>query len=178
MADVLTSGVDFLNSLGLPQVLLWLITFAIVFEVLLKAKILSRAPATLVAIAVGLFVLMAVPSAVILAIESMSTGLVVAAIGFVVILALIEVGQIGYHGVVSKDKEGNVTMGRIHPFQAHGKEMTIAVIIIAALIFIMAGGPQLIGLNVLPTLNMGTVLLIVIAGAVLWMISESKDQKK
>jgi hypothetical protein len=175
MADVLTTGVDFLNSLGLPQILLWLITFAIVFEVLLKAKILSRAPATLVAIAVGLFVLMAVPSAVIYAIEAMSTGLVVAAIGFVVILALIEVGNIRVFKTVKNDKGQDVSVP-VHPFHGHGKIMTITVLVIAALIFIMAGGPQLIGVNAIPTLNMGAILLIIIAGAVLWMISESKEK--
>jgi hypothetical protein len=174
MIDV-TTGLAFLTGLGLPEILLWVLTFAVVFEILMKLKILSRAPATLVSIAVGLFILLAVPGAVIAAIATMSTGMIVAAIGFLVVLALIEVGQIGPHGVVAQDEKGNKKFGRIHPFSAHSTIMTIVVLAIAALIFWVAGGFALIGITAFPAIGLGSWLLVVIGAAVLWMLSEAKE---
>jgi len=176
MTDSLTTGLAWLSGLGLPQILLWVLTFAIVFEILVKLKILSRAPAAIVGVITGLFILMAVPGAVIAAIATMSTGLIVAAIGFLVVLALIEVGQVR-GSMKAKDKDGNEFNQPVHPFHAHGKIMTIAVLVVAGLIFSMAGGPALIGIEALPTIGMGTWILVVVGIAVLWMISESGQKK-
>jgi len=172
--DAITSGMAYVAGLGLPQILLWVLTFAVVFEIVTKLKILGRAPAAIVSVITGLFVLMAVPVAVITAIATMSTGLIVATIGFLVVLALIEVGQIGTPTKM-KDKDGNeIGLGRIHPFSEHTKIMTLVVLGVAALIFVVAGGPALIGLTALPAIGMGTWVLVVIGVAVLWMISETK----
>jgi len=172
--DGITTGLAFLAGLGLPQILLWVLTFAVVFEILTKLNIMKRAPAAIVSVVVGLFILLAVPVAVIAAIATMSTGMIVAAIGFIVVLALIEVGQIGPRGVVAQDKDGNKEYGRIHPFSAHSTIMTIVVLAVAALIFWMAGGFALIGLPALPAIGMGTWILITVGLAVLWMLSEAK----
>ena len=172
MTNGLTTGLAYVAGLGLPQVLLWILTFAVIFEILTKLKILGRAPAAIVSVITGLFVLMAVPGAVIAAISVMSTGLIVAAIGFLVVLSLIEVGQIKGNMKV-KDAKGNEGNQPVHPFHAHGKIMTLAVLGVAGLIFTVAGGPALIGLTALPAISMGTWVLVVIGVAVLWMISES-----
>jgi len=169
----ITTGLAFLSGLGLPQILLWVLTFAVVFEILKNLKILSRAPAAIVAMVIGFLVLLAVPVAVITAIATMSTGLIVVAIGFLVVLAIIEVGQIRKSVPVSQDKEGKVTFGPGHPFEAHGTIMTILAIAVAAVIFFAAGGPALIGISVLPTISLGTWFLIVVGLAVLWMLSEA-----
>ena len=173
MTSGLTTGLAWLSGLGLPQVLLWVLTFAVVFEILVKLKILSRAPAAIVAVITGLFILMAVPGAVIAAISVMSTGMIVAAIGFLVVLALIEVGNVKHVDIVGKDKDGQPVYDVRHPFHAHGRILTLVVLGVAALIFIMAGGPALIGLSALPTIGMGTWILVIVGVAVLWMISES-----
>jgi hypothetical protein len=168
----ITTGLAFLSGLGLPQILLWVLTFAVVFEILKNLKILSRAPAAIVAMVIGFLVLLAVPVAVITAIATMSTGLIVVAIGFLVVLAIIEVGQIRKL-IPIKDKEGNEGYQKAHPFEAHGTIMTILAIAVAAVIFFAAGGPALIGISVLPTISLGTWFLIVVGLAVLWMLSEA-----
>ena len=48
MTNGLTTGLAWVAGLGLPQVLLWVLTFAVVFEVLVKLKIFGRAPAAIV----------------------------------------------------------------------------------------------------------------------------------
>lgn len=172
MTDGLTTGLAWLSGLGLPQVLLWVLTFAVVFEILVKLKVLGRAPAAIVAVITGLFILMAVPGSVIAAISVMSTGMIVAAIGFLVVLALIEVGQIRVLGAVT-DEKGKTHAVENHPFKVHGRIMTLIVVAVAALIFILAGGPALIGITTLPTIGMGTWIVVIVGIAVLWMISES-----
>ena len=94
MVDV-TTGISFLNSLGLPQILLWVLTFAVVYGILSKIQIFKgkSAPA-LISIIVGLFVLLAVPNAMICVIANMSTSLIIVAIGFLVLLALIEIAGV------------------------------------------------------------------------------------
>jgi hypothetical protein len=170
--DGITTGLAFLSGLGLPQILLWVLTFAVVFEILKGLKILSRAPAAIVAMVVGFLVLLAVPVAVITAIATMSTGLIVAAIGFLVVLSIIAVGNIKVLGI-AKDSEGKPYPVEEHPFKVHGTKMTILAIAVAAVIFVAAGGPALIGISVLPTISLGTWFLIVVGLAVLWMLSEA-----
>jgi len=174
--DGITTGMAFLTGLGLPEVLLWVLTFAVVFGVLTKIGIFkTRAPAALVSIIVGFMILLAVPASVVGVIATLSTGLIVAAIGFLVILALIEVGNIKHvewKGV--NEKTGKPVYDERHPFQAHGTVMTIIVIGIVALIFWMSGGAALIGLTSLPAIGMSTWLLIIVGAAVLWMFSEKE----
>ena len=176
MTDGLTTGLAWLSGLGLPQVLLWVLTFAVVFEILVKLKILSRAPAAIVGVITGLFILMAVPGSVIAAISVMSTGMIVAAIGFLVVLALIEVGQVRTAKPVTDEKGAIKGWTGVHPFTGHGTIMTLVVLGVGALIFFMAGGPALIGIGALPTIGIGTWVLIIVGVAVLWMVSESEKK--
>jgi len=175
--DGITTGMAFLTGLGLPEVLLWVLSFAVVFGILTKIKVFNtKAPAALVSIIVGFMILLAVPGSVVSVIATMSTGLIVAAIGFLVILSLIEVGNI--KGTkMAEDKDGNKYNQPMHPFAAHGTIMTIIVIGVAALIFWMSGGAALIGLGALPAIGAGTWLLIVVGLAVLWMFSEAPKEK-
>jgi len=172
----LTTGMAFLTGLGLPEVLLWVLSFAVVYGILTKVAIFkTKAPAALVSIIVGFMILLAVPGSVISVIATMSTGLIVAAIGFLVILSLIEVGNI--KGTkMAEDKAGNKYHQPMHPFAAHGTIMTIIVIGVAALIFWMSGGAALIGLGALPAIGAGSWLLIIVGLAVLWMFSEKEEK--
>jgi len=157
-------GLDFLSALGLPQILLWILTFAIVFEILTVSKMFNRAPAAIIAIIVGFLVLLNVPSALIGTISTMSTGLVVLAIAAVVVMALMEMMQIK----VGEDKK--VT-------EHYGKWVAIIALILAAVLFIFAGGPALIGIGSIPSISLGTWFLIIIVIIVLWMINESPKTK-
>jgi hypothetical protein len=173
MIDV-TTGMAFLTGLGLPEILLWVLTFAVIFGVLMKLKIFSRAPSALISIVVGFLVLLAVPTALIAVIASMSSGMLIVGIALIVILSFIEFGMIRTTAVREIDKEGKQKLGPAHPFETHGTVMTIIVLAVAALIFWVSGGAALIGIGALPAIGLGTWLLIIVGGAVLWMLSEAK----
>jgi len=176
MVDV-TTGISFLNSLGLPQILLWVLTFAIVYGILSKIQIFKgkSAPA-LISIIVGLFVLLAVPDAMIGVIANMSSSLIIVAIGFLVVLALIEIAGAKSPVLERNEKNQWVWGGKTaHPFQVHGSIVAIALILVAAFIFWVSGGAALIGFTSLPSISMGAVLLVIIGIAVVWMLSEKHD---
>lgn len=150
-------GLEFLTALGLPQILLWILTFAVVFEILTKSNMFKRAPAAIIGMIIGFLVLLNVPSAVIGAISTMSTGLIILAIAAVVVMSVLQMLQV-------KDK-----------FDAHGKWVAVIALVLAAILFIFAGGPGLIGISTLPSISLGTWFLIIIVIIVIWMIVESKE---
>jgi hypothetical protein len=174
MIDVTTTGMAFLTGLGLPEILLWVLSFAVVFGILTKLQIFGRgraAPA-LISIVMGFLVLLAVPLALISVIASMSTGFLVVAIGLFVLMAAIELAGI-QHPVIKPDKDGKPTIaGYAHPFSAHTTIMLIVLLALGGVIFWMSGGAALIGIGMLPTISVGSWLLIIVGGAVLWMLSE------
>lgn len=168
--DGITTGMAWLAGLGLPQILLWVLTFAVVFEVLSRLKILGRAPAAIVSVITGLFVLMAVPNAVIQVIASMSTGLITLVIGLISLVALLEVAGVRH---ITYDKDGKAT-GAYPYLQKHGTVVALVLFGLAVAIFVAAGGLGLVGIAALPSIGLGTWVLIAIGVAVLWMFSEAK----
>jgi len=171
MVDV-TTGLAFLTGLGVPEILLWVLSFAVVFGIITKLKIFNgRAAPALVSIVMGFLVLLAVPTALIAVIASMSTGLLVVAIGFFVLMAALELAGVK-HPVTGQDKEGKPGIaGYIHPFQAHSTILTIVILALGLVIFWASGGAALIGFGALPAISAGMWLLIIVGGAVLWMLS-------
>jgi len=163
------SACPFTAGLGLPEVLLWVLSFAVIFAILTKAKIFSRAPAALISIAVAFLVLMAAPAALITVIASMSTGLIALGIGALVLIALLEIS--GAKSYVFNDK-GQVA-GSDRWLSAHGTITAAVVLVLAAIIFWTSGGAALIGIPALPMLSAGTILIGLVGIAVLWMLSES-----
>jgi hypothetical protein len=160
------------SALGIPEILLWVLSFAVIFGMLTKLKIFpGRAASTLISIALSFLVLMAVPSAMIVALSTMSTGLLIVSIAFLVIMSLIEIAGVRLP-VIGQDKDGKAMVaGMVHPFQKHGTLMAIALLVLAGIIFWYAGGAALIGVMALPTISAGTWLLVIVGGAVLWMLS-------
>jgi len=163
-------GITFVTGLGLPEILLWVLTFAVVFGVLSKLKILSRAPAALISIVVGFMVLLAVPTTLIAVISSMSTGLIAVAIGVLALIALLEVAGVEH---IKWDGKGNV-IEQTPILKQHSGKVAVVMFIVAAIIFVASGGLGLIGIAALPVFGMGTWLLIIVGAAVLWMLSEAK----
>jgi hypothetical protein len=156
MVDV-TTGMAFLTGLGLPEILLWVLAFAVTFGILVELKIFKRAPSALISIVIGFFVLMAVPAAAISVIATMSTALILAAIGLLVLMTLLTSGGVG--GIYRK----------------FSWVVELAIIALVALVFIGSGGLALIGIT-LPTLAfLGSIpwVLVVVGLAVIWMIYES-----
>lgn len=157
-----------LGGIGLPQILIWVLAFAVSFAVI--SKILSRAPATIISIVVGFLALMAAPVALITVLGTMSTGLLVLGIGIIVLMALLTVA--GASAEVGKDKEGKPIFG---PWlTGHSTAVAAALIALAAIIFVAAGGLPLIGIPSIPVIGWGTWLLIIVGVGVLWMLSEAK----
>ena len=148
MAGIAT-GLAFLSGLGLPQVLLWLLAFAITYELSTRTEVIKdKKVASIVAIVTGFLVLMAVPTAVITAISTMSTGMVVAAIAGLVLLSIFEVFNVRVLKQVPYEKDGvkGMTNEPHKPQHGHSTIASIAAIIVAIAIFAMAGGPALIGI--------------------------------
>jgi hypothetical protein len=162
MVDV-TTGMAFLTGLGLPEILLWVLAFAITFGILVELKIFKRAPSALISIVIGFFVLMAAPAAAIAVIATMSTSLVLVAVGLLVLMTLLVAGGVG-----------NFYFNKMSWLAG------LVIIAIVALVFIGSGGLALIGIS-LPTLAwLGSIpwILVVVGVAVLWMIYESREQPK
>lgn len=168
------AGCPLTNGFGIPEILLWVLAFAVIFAVLSKIKVFGKRSAALVAIALGFLVLMAVPAALITVLASMSTGLLVLIVGLIVLVALITavIPQV----VVTDPKTGQV----IHKYnwlEEHGTVIAIVLVILAGIIFWASGGAALIGLGALPSalvsIGMSSWILILAGVAVLWMLSGS-----
>jgi hypothetical protein len=159
-------GCPLTSGFGLPEILLWVLTFALTFTVISKLGFMSKKPAALVALALGFFVLMAAPSALITAIAGMSTGMIALIIGAIIILGLIGLAQ-PMSPVYDKDQK---LTGYQPWMQAHGTAIAAVLIIVAALVFWTYGGADLIGIGALPSIGTIPWILIIIGLAVLWML--------
>src|SRR3989344_7075079 len=84
-----------LERLGFPDLLLWLLTFAIVYGVLKQANMpKSEASRAIIAIVSGLFVLMASPASLITIISKMSTNLILIVLGLLVVIIFLEASKV------------------------------------------------------------------------------------
>ena len=163
---------SFLAGIGLPQILIWALTFAISFAVV--SKVLSRAPATIISIVVGFLALMAAPAALLTVLGTMSTGLLVVGIGIIVLVALLSVA--GTKHFDTDPKTGMPDLKTAKPWlMGHGTAVAAVLVALAAIIFVAAGGLPLIGIPSIPVIGWGTWLLIIVGVGVLWMLSEAQQ---
>lgn len=158
-----------LCGLGIAEILLWILVFAIVFGVLNMLCIFGKVGAdgkhsgkkinALVALVVSFFVLMSIPLALISVITSMVNSFVILAIVLVVLSALLSMATCGWF----TDKDG---------WQKYAKYVAIVLVIIAIWVFIQSGGLALIGLSSLPALGitLEMVIIAILVLAVLWLI--------
>lgn len=162
---------DNLLGIGLPEVLLWVLAFAIIFGAL--KYIMNRRSALLVAIALSFFVLMAIPATLIEFIASMSTSMIILLIGVLAVMTALTFA--GPKAEVYGDpKNPTKVTGYVNWAQMHGTILAAIVIVLMALVFIASGGLTLLGLqSLVPMLNTGTILLVIIGIAVLWMCAEA-----
>ena len=179
MVDGATVG-TFLQRLGFADILLWLLTFAIVYGVLGQLNIpKSKEARAIIAIVTGLLVLFAVPTALIDFIAKMSTSFVLVAIGLLVLLVFLEAAGIK-HKVPHVDKSGKPT-GKFEEmpfFSKHPYIMGITFLIIAILVFVGAGGLNLLGWKIPYGFDIiGVVFLIAIIIAILWIMG-TKDEEQ
>ncbi len=173
MADL--SPIAFLQVLGFGDLLLWLLTFAIVYGILTQVKVpKSKATRGIIAIVSGFFVLISVPSEFLSVITSLSGSMIIIILAFLVLLIFIEIGGIRHTEIQKiKDKDGNereIEVG-VNLFSKNSYVIAAAFIIIGILVFIGAGGLGFLGFDNLPPINItGIAIIIVVLIGVLWMI--------
>ncbi len=174
--------ITFLQNLGLPEIMLWLLTFAIVYGVLSQVKVPQGKEArAIIAIVAGFFVLLAAPTALITVLGAMSSGLLLIVLGIIVLMVFLEIAGIKHKEPKTVDpKTGRVIEWQDIPFfSKHSYVLAFVFGIIAILLFIGAGGMSLLGWNIdfAPTVTPSLIVLIVIILAVFWMIREGGEKK-
>lgn len=184
MAVDLTS----LANLGFPEILLWLLTFAIVYGILSHAgeKGIPKSPAAraIIGLVSAFFVLFSVPASMISVLSQMSSSLVLVLLGLLVFIVFLEAAGIRVgKDVIVIDAEGkqHVKSKPVNIFEAYPVLFGVAFLAIALLIFVASGGMSLLGF---PTIHftdqavMSYIFLGVIVLAIVWMVADpSKKQQ-
>ncbi|MEM5814856.1 MAG: hypothetical protein QXD77_03500 [Candidatus Aenigmatarchaeota archaeon] len=175
-----------LQRLGFPDVLLWLLTFAVIFGILSQTQMpKSKASRGIIAIGIATLVMLSAPANLLLFLSEMSSGLVLVVIAVLILVAFVETaGVTATKQVARKDEKTGKTVFQnvsVPIFQAYGKIFAIIFVIIVMLIFLGAGGWQLLGFgNITPKgigseSMLGIIFLAAVVIGVLWMIMESKE---
>jgi len=168
-----------LTNLGFPQILLWLLTFAVVYGVLSTVEgglPKSQGARAIIAIVAAFFVLLGTPTSLISVLTKMSSSLILIVVGILVLIVFLEVAQVRVHGKIrGYDKEGKPMegVGEMGLHQKYILEFGIILMLIVVYIFFASGGAQLLGMpNVY--FNQQTIatiaFFVIIVGAIAWMI--------
>ena len=163
MAEFLTT----LQNLGFPEILLWLLSFAIVYGVLHQVKLpQSNAARAIISIVIGFLVILSAPIEIISFLSKLSSALVMVVLGILILLVFLEIAGIGKGGTLIKK---------------HEVYFAAALVIIAVLVFVGAGGLQLIGfpqIDISGQANVTIFFFIVIIVAIIWMVMEGKEKQE
>ena len=178
MVDTIT----FLQNLGLPQILLWLLSFAVVNGILTQAKTPASAFARgIISIVLAFLVILSAPTSLTATLAQISSSIVLVLVGILLLVVFLEAAgaKSKVVKVTGKDEKGKpiTEVEEITIFQEHGKAFAAVFLIIAILIFVNSGGLGLLGLQGIQiteqsTLSIAFFILILIAVA--WMISDPK----
>jgi hypothetical protein len=166
-----------LERLGFADVILWVISFALIYGLMSQAKIpKDKASRAIIGFVAAFLVLMASPASLITTITNLGTSLLVVLLGIMILLIFIEAGQVKHY----KEKRGKTEEGKeyayheeIKLFHKSPKVTAMILIMAAAVIFLAAGGLNLANIN-LPIDPMGGIFLAMVALAILWLVTESK----
>ena len=102
MAEFLTT----LQNLGFPEILLWLLSFAIVYGVLHQVKLpQSNAARAIISIVIGFLVILSAPIEIISFLSKLSSALVMVVLGILILLVFLEIAGIGKGGTLIKKHE-------------------------------------------------------------------------
>ncbi|MBR9682550.1 MAG: hypothetical protein GOV02_02655 [Candidatus Aenigmarchaeota archaeon] len=168
-----------LSNMGLPEIMLWLLSFAIVYGVIDKVKfIANREVNAIIAIVTAFLVLFATPIELIMVLSSMSQSLVLVVLGILVLFVFAEVAGLRHKEVVFGPDGKPLKEVDVPLFSANKTVTGIAFLIITILIFVGAGGLGILGWNVDLTGGLSTSMLffVVVIIAILWMITEKKEE--
>lgn len=177
--------ISMLTNLGLPQILLWLLSFAVIYGVLSqvgeKGIPKDRAARAIISIVVAFFVLLAAQATALISILSqLSSAMVLIVIAIIVFIAFLEVANVRVHMYKGKrhPQTGEKLMDAVSVFEKHGYVFAIAILIIVVLVFVAAGGLNLIGIpiNLTGTASITLLFFVVIIIAILWMLMGGKEE--
>ncbi len=171
-----------LQNLGIAQILLFLLSFAVVYGLLKQYKVpKSNAAQTMIGLAIAFLTIMAAPVALVSILTEMSANLILVAVGLLVLIIFLEVAgvksTVAYKNpkAVSKENPEGWEKKPISIFERYGYAFAIVLGIIAILIFINAGGLGLIGVQNINLSSASTttiVFFIIILLAIFWLIGE------
>lgn len=167
-----------LQNLGIAQILLFLLSFAVVYGLLKQYKVpKSNVAQAMIGIAIAFLTIMAAPVALVNVLTEMSANLILVAVGILVLIIFLEVAGIKVRAP-AYDEKGNYIGPVEEPvsiFVRYGYAFAIVLGIIAILIFINAGGLGLIGvqnINLSSSSTTTIVFFIIILLAIFWLIGE------
>lgn len=175
-----------LQAFGLTDIILWMITFAVVYGVLSQVGEggvpRHRGARGIIAIVVAFMVLFAAPAQLSAMIANISSSLLLVVLGILSLIVFIEAAGVKVH-TTKVEKGVKLVTGEVGIFEAYGKYFGIALLFIAIMIFVTAGGLQWVGLGNMGGLFgsidvLGAGLFIMIILAIIWMIAESGGEKK
>jgi hypothetical protein len=173
-----------LSNMGLPEILLLLLSFAIFYGVLTQVNMpANKESRAIISIVAAFFVLLATPISLIQVLSQMSSSLILVVLGVLVLMIFMEIAGIKHVEYYSEqDKEGKVTTKKIEiPLFTKHKYITFFVfLIITILIFIGAGGLNLLGFSAIRMISSAMtsmVFFVVIILAIMWMITEGSGKK-
>lgn len=182
-----------LQAFGLTDIILWMITFAVVYGVLSqvgeKGMPQHKGSRGIIAIVIAFLVLFSAPAQLSAMIAKLSSSLLLIILGLLTLIVFVESAGLKIHTtkVIPIDKQGRkakVVFAEAGVFEVYGKYFGIALIFIAIMIFVAAGGLKWIGLGDMGgafgnVSVLGAGLFIMIVLAIIWMIAESGgDEKK
>jgi len=166
-----------LERLGFADVILWVISFALVYGLMSQAGIpKDKASRAIIGFVAAFLVLMASPASLITTITNLGTSLLVVLLGIMILLVFIEAGQVKHY----QEKKGKTEKGQEYTYHEEiplfhkSPKVTATILIFAAVvIFLAAGGLNLANINI-PIDPMGAAFLVMVAMAILWLVTESK----
>ncbi|MEM5804507.1 MAG: hypothetical protein QXU82_01520 [Candidatus Aenigmatarchaeota archaeon] len=176
MADPITA---YLTNLGFPQIMLWLLSFAALYGLMSQAGVpKDKASRAIISIVAAFFVILAAPAALISVLEKMAQSLILVVLGILVFIVFLEVAGVTVFEKVVEEKEGKKSekLVPVKVLHKYGKHFAAFFIILAILIFIGAGGLNLLGISVavggMPTMSI--LFFVIVVAAIMWMIFEKE----
>ncbi len=173
--------ISVLERLGFADILLWLLTFAIVYGILSQINIPknSRETQAIIAVVVGFLVLLSTPAALISFISNVSSSLILVGVGLLMIIIFLEVAGLSKEVVTKIDEKGNAVTEKVSFLSNHPVLFTLILLIIVAVIFVSSGGLSIVGFDLPRGFDVtGTIFIIAIVAAIGWMIFGETKKKK
>ncbi len=155
------------THIATPEILLWLLTYAIVYGVLQQVNIpQSKAARTIIAIVSAFLVLMSYPQEIILVLSKMASSMILVILALLILVVIIE--SVGLEDSAKPYKHNLMS-----------KVLMAFLVLVVVMIFIHSGGLRLLGISTgggVGNIDWNSLLFIILViGAIWWLSSEGKS---